>query len=310
VTLAERYDAFLIDLDGVVWRGDEPIPSAAATIAQLRKMRKYVVFVTNNASRSPRDYAAKLMRMSIPTDPLDIVTSAHAVVEHLDEIGLHDEDRVHVCAAKGLAAVLRAHGYTPTRDVTDVQALVVAWNPSFGFNDLRRASDVARSGVPFVAANRDATYPSEDGLLPGTGAILAAIEIASGRQATVVGKPEPNVIRIALERTRSDPTRTLFLGDRADTDIAGARAAGVPVALVLTGVTGAADVRSLAESPDFVLDDIGGVLASAEPNLRTASSEPRLRPVPSDAEQPDQDEAGEEPPDVSEEGDAARLIEP
>lgn len=311
--LTDRFDAFLIDLDGVVWRGEEAIAGSTETIEILRDEGKRVVFVTNNASRSPREYAVKLMRLRIPTDPSDVVTSAHAVVEHLRSIRLHRGDRVHICGAPGLAQVLRGHGFAPTVQTQDVKALVVAWNPRLTFEDIRRAADLARTGMPFIGANRDATYPSESGLLPGTGAILAAIETAAGRSATVVGKPQPGVIRIALHRADVDPSRALFIGDRPETDVAGARAAGLPVALVLTGVTGERELGTLSDRPDVILGSLVDVLTTDEPSLEGGAPiaerispgiEGTSRASLITAEDEDEYDAGDEPADVSEIGDA------
>jgi HAD superfamily hydrolase (TIGR01450 family) len=305
VKLTDRFDAFLVDLDGVVWRGEEAIAGASETVEMLREMGKRVVFVTNNASKSPREYAVKLMRLRIPTDPADVVTSAHAVVESLRSLRLHRGDRIHVCAAPGLSQVLRGHGFTPTREIADAKALVVAWNPRLTFDDIRKAADLARGGVPFIGANRDATYPSESGLLPGTGAILAAIETASGRTAVVVGKPQPGIFRIALHRAAVDPSRALFVGDRPDTDVAGARAAGLPVALVLTGVTGESELGSLSDRPDVILGSLADVLTTNEPSLERGApvverGDPSSRAALVSAENEDQDGARDEPTDVSE----------
>lgn len=314
MSLADRFEAFLLDLDGVVWRGDRAIPGAAETVAELREANKRVVFVTNNASRTPRDFAAKLMRMHMPTQPSDVVTSAHAVIERLRAFGLQREARVHVFGTTGLGWMLRGQGFTPTEETHDVDALVVAWNPMATFDDLRRASDVARSGVPFIGANRDATYPTEDGLLPGTGAILAAIETASGKTATVVGKPQPGIIRVALQRAGTPPERSLFVGDRADSDIAGARAAGVPVALVLTGVTGEADLRNIKQQPDFILSSIADLVEGEAPQLIEPGSVEAFdfsAPAASVApEREDQDDAREESADVREISDARPLVGP
>jgi HAD superfamily hydrolase (TIGR01450 family) len=304
LTIADGFDAFLLDLDGVVWRGEEAIPGAGRTIWRLREDGKRVVFMTNNASRSPRQYAVKLMRMRIPTEPTDIVTSGHVVLAHLRRIGLRRGDRVHVCAAPALSQLLRGEGFVPTTQTRGVKALVVAWNPKVTFEDIRYAADVARTGVPFVAANRDATYPSEHGLLPGSGAIVAAIEVASGVRATAVGKPRPDLVRLALDRAGSDPSRTLVCGDRPDTDVAGARAAGLPVALVLTGVTLESDLGTLTERPDWILRDLSELLA--EQPMEPPSTGPYVvgtlgPPVP--AEQEDQDHPGDEPADVGQVGD-------
>jgi phosphoglycolate/pyridoxal phosphate phosphatase family enzyme len=304
VSLADRYDGFLIDLDGVIWRGEAPVDGAAETVEALRERGKRVVFVTNNASRSARDYAAKLMRMHVPTAPNDVVTSAHAVVEHLREIGLGHGARVHVFGTATLAQVLRGAGFATTKDVSDVEACVVAWNPRLVFEDIRRACDVARSGVPFVGANRDATYPAEDGLLPGTGAILAAVEVASGRLATVVGKPAPYLFTLALERCGTAPERTLVIGDRPDSDIAGAHAAGLRAALVLTGVTDHTQVRSLADTPDVVLRELADVFGDGSGGVGPGVGQIATAGAPP-AEGDDEHEPGEETADVRDVRDAA-----
>ncbi len=288
--LTDSYDAYLVDLDGVVWRGEEPIAGAPEAITALRDMGKRVVFVTNNASRSPRDYAAKLMRLRIPTEPADIISSAHAVIEQLRAIGLKPGDRVHVCGTPALGQFVAAHRFVATGDTHDVKALVVAWNPQMVMDDIRRAADVARSGVPFIGANRDATYPTENGLLPGSGAIIAAIEVASAHTATIVGKPEPKLFRVALERAGAAPERTLVVGDRADSDAAGARAAGLAVALVLTGVTTERDLPLLPIRPDYILSSICEITSSSGEGA-----------LPASAEDEDQDHPGDEPADVREE---------
>jgi 4-nitrophenyl phosphatase len=207
-----------------------------------------------------------------------------------------------VCGTTALAQFVASHRFTATDETRDVQALVVAWNPTMVMDDIRRAADVARSGVPFIGANRDATYPTEDGLLPGSGAIIAAIEVASGRTATIVGKPEPKLFRVALERAGADATRTLVVGDRADSDVAGAKAAGLPAALVLTGVTAERDLPTLAVRPDYIVSSIaeiatsGGAVESGEPFAASAEDD-------------DEDHAGDEPADVSEEGGPASLFD-
>jgi glycerol-1-phosphatase len=311
VTLADRFDAILLDLDGVVWRGDKPIDAAAPAVIALREAGKRVVFVTNNASRSPRDYAAKLMRMLIPTGPADVVTSAHVVVEELHDIGVPRGERVHVCGTDSLAQIVAAGGFIATKDTTDVKAVVVAWNPDLVMEDIRRAADVARTGLPFIAANRDATYPSEDGLLPGSGAILAAVETASGQRATVVGKPAPALINLAMHRAGAPAERTLFVGDRADSDVAGARAAGIAVALVLTGVTTREQADAIDPIPDWILDDVGGLIREGAERpvspVRIVDEPPVGLDAPP-AEWDDEEHPGDEPPDVSEEGHAASLF--
>jgi 4-nitrophenyl phosphatase len=309
MSLADNFDGFLVDLDGVVWRGEQPIEGAADTIEKLREAGKRVVFLTNNASLSPREYAAKLMRHRIPTQPGDVISSAHAIVDYLKrELRLSRGDRVHVVGTTGLSQVLRGAGLQPTAERDDVHAVVVAWNPKLGFEEIRRAADLARAGLPLVGANRDATYPGSDGLLPGTGAILAAIETASGVRAHAVGKPAPELFRAALDHAGAAPERTLVLGDRLETDIAGAAAAGLPSALVLTGVTTTDDLDRSDIAPDWVLDRIDDLVREGVRRGRSAEplvEESRLAPP---TERNDQHEPRDEPAYVREDGDAAVLV--
>jgi len=257
---ADSFDAFLLDLDGVVWRGETPVQRAAETIRTLREQGKRVVFITNNSARTSREYAIKLFRMKVPTETQDIVTSGHAVISELRRMGLVEGDRVHVCGSEGLIRLITHERLIPTNETDDVAAVVVGWNPRGTFEDIRRAATLARSGVPLIASNADPTYPGEVELLPGTGALLAAIETASGVKAKVVGKPRPELFQLALERAGTDPARTLVCGDRASTDIAGARTAGLPSALVLTGVTAESDLAQLTDMPDEILDDLSDLL--------------------------------------------------
>lgn len=288
--LVDRFDAFLLDLDGVVWRGEEAIEWADEAIAGLRKQNKQVVFVTNNASRSARDYAAKLMRMHIPTEPKDVISSGHAVAAYLTE-NLARGARIHVFGTDALRQVVSLAGFEPTSDVEGVEGLVVAFNTRATFDDLARAADVARTGLPFIGANRDATYPVAGGLVPGSGSLIAAVEVASGRDATIVGKPAPYLFELALERAGVQRDRALFIGDRADSDVVGSRRVGLPVALVLTGVTQRRDVKRLDDAGDVVMDDLRGLFSN--------------RPAP--AERDDQQHPRDEAADVREIGDAAAL---
>jgi 4-nitrophenyl phosphatase len=261
VILADAYDAFLFDLDGVIWRGEDLIDGADETIARLREMGKRTIFCTNNSSRIPRDYAMKLARFKIPTSNDDIVTSGQVVVAELERLGLVAGDKIHILAGEGMARMLNLHRFIPV-DTEDpkCKAVVVGWNLKSTFEDVRRAANLMRAGVPGIAANRDATYPAEHGLLPGTGAMVAALELASGRECTVVGKPAPGLYRMALERADVEPSRALFVGDRAETDILGARNAGVPSALVLTGITTERELGLLPSVPDHILDSVQDIV--------------------------------------------------
>lgn len=255
--LADTVDAVLLDLDGVVWRGEQMIPGADEAVAAMRARGRSVVFVTNNSSRTPREYAVKLARMKIPTAPDDVVTSGHAVIRELRRIGVEPGHQVHVCGGDGIVRMLTHERFVPVTDEhSDARAVVVGWNPRGTYDDIRKAANLVRQGLPFIASNLDATYPAEGQLLPGTGAIVAAIEVASGRTCTAVGKPKPELFALALERAGADASRALFVGDRPETDIVGARAAGLRCALALTGVVAERDLGHLGALPDLIVNDL------------------------------------------------------
>lgn len=237
---------WILDLDGVVWLADTMIPGAADAIAALREAGHTVAFATNFSASTIAEFDDKLRRFGIAGED-DVVTSAMAVAT-LVEPG----ERVLLCAGAGVREALVARDVEIVED-GPADAVVVGYHSTFDYERMRVASDAARQGARLLATNDDATYPSADGLLPGTGAILAGIERASGMKAVVAGKPyEPTV---ALIKKRYGPEGTM-VGDRPDTDGRLARALGYRWALVLTGVT-----TSLDPAPDPEPDLIAASLS-------------------------------------------------
>ena len=250
------------DLDGVVWRGETPIEGAAAGVAHLRGAGLRVAFLTNNSSGRVRDNLERLAGAGIAASPDDLVTSAQAAAALLAREQHHSPSspaaRVLACAGPGVVEALRADGFDPVDSVSsELAAVVVGWHREFDFERLRRAADGVRSGVRFVATNLDPTYPGAEGLLPGAGALVAAVATAGGRRPEVAGKPEPAMA--ALVRARyGNPV--VMVGDRPSTDGAFAMALGVPFALVLSGVAGTAGEESVPEPPPaFVARDLGAL---------------------------------------------------
>jgi len=244
------------DLDGVIWRGEEPILGAAAGIAALRAAGLRVAFLSNNSSQVLADVVAKLGRMGIEAAPTDVFTSARAAADLL--VGnLASGSRVLVCAGPGVVEALTAAGFEAVDD-RPAAAVVVGFHQDFDFAGLTRAADAVRDGARFVATNRDATYPVPGGLVPGAGAIVAAVATASGREPEVAGKPSaPTVAMVQRELG----ARGVMIGDRPSTDGALAHALGWPFALVLSGVTAAVAPPGGEAIPDpppaYVADDLG-----------------------------------------------------
>jgi glycerol-1-phosphatase len=247
-TLAARYDQFILDLDGCVWIGGEPTPGAVETIEALREAGKRVAFATNDPRRATEDFVTRLWGLGVKASLRDVVTVGGALQHLLAEtrsgrtafvIGTPSLRR-HVADA-GLRVL------NGTDLASRAEVVVVAGTEDLVYDDLRQATLAVRRGADFLATGRDPTYPQPDGLWPGTGAIVVAVEYASGRTAEVVGKPQPQLLRTALDRLGAG--RTLVVGDRVDTDLAGAAVMQLDAALVLTGETNRADADGFEPKP-------------------------------------------------------------
>ena len=246
------------DLDGVVWRGETPIPGSAAAIARLRSAGLRVVFLTNNSSGRVQDNVERLAAAGVAADPDDLVTSAQAAAALLarDADASADAPRVLACAGPGVIEALRARGFAPV-DALPAVAVVVGWHRDFDFERLRTAADGVRSGARFVATNLDPTYPAAHGLLPGAGSLVAAVATAGGRRPEVAGKPEPAMAALVRERYGAP---VVMIGDRPSTDGAFAAALGVPFALVLSGIAGTAGEEPVPDpAPAFVAADLAAL---------------------------------------------------
>jgi HAD superfamily hydrolase (TIGR01450 family) len=241
------------DLDGVVWRGEQPIAGAAEGVERLRAAGLRVAFLTNNSSGRVADNLDRLAAAGVTADAEELVTSAQAAVALLAH-DLKPGARVLACAGAGVREALRAGGFEPV-DAPPAVAVLVGWHREFDFERLRIASDVVRAGARFVATNLDPTYPGAEGLLPGAGSLVAAVATASGRTPEVAGKPEPAMA--ALVRARyANPV--VMIGDRPSTDGAFADALGVPFAMVLSGIVGTDGEEVVPDPPPpFVADDLG-----------------------------------------------------
>ena len=252
--LVDPYDAILLDLDGVLYRWPEPIPGAPEAVRRLRDAGKGIAFVTNNSSRTPTQVAERLAAVGIEAEPDEVVTSALATATLLDERGVSS---AFVIGEEGLRSALVEAGIrlVDGRGDGPVGAVVIGFDRSADYAKLRDGAVLVEEGAALIASNPDPSFPAPGGeAWPGAGALLAAVEMTTGVKGEVVGKPEPPLLRRALERAGGG--RPLVVGDRLDTDIAGATRLGWDSALVLTGSTTRDDLERSRWSPTFVVDSV------------------------------------------------------
>lgn len=251
-SIADRYHAFLLDLDGVLYRGSEPIRGAAQSVGRLRAAGKGLAFVTNNSAGTPEVVAERLAAVGIEARPDEIETSALVTAELLADRGVGS---AFVVGEDGLRTALRERGIDLCEgEPAAAEVVVVGLDRGATYATLRTASLLVQRGAKLIATNADASFPAPDGDWPGAGALLAAIETTTRVRAEVVGKPHPPILRAALRRAGGGVP--LVVGDRLDTDIAGAAALGWDSLLVLTGSTGREDLEVSAPLPTFVADDL------------------------------------------------------
>jgi 4-nitrophenyl phosphatase len=260
VALADEYDGFLIDLDGVVWIGRELIPGAVESLRELHERSTGFVFVTNNPGRPSAVYAARLREAGVEVGEERIVTAGESTAGLAAKVAgpgagafVIGADAFHqAVAAEGLE--LREGEEARRADI-----VVVSGHRGFDYEELLTATLALQEGAKLIATSRDPTLPMPGGNWPGTGAILAAVETASGATAAIGGKPEHHLFDLARRRLGIDAGRVAMVGDRVASDIEGGRRAGLATVLVLSGSTASED-EAAGSGADHVIDDLAGLL--------------------------------------------------
>ncbi len=261
------FDAALVDLDGVAYRGPDAIPTAPSALNGARAAGMRLVYVTNNASREPYEVADHLTSLGIPTGADEILTAAQAVAR-LMAADLDPGATVLAVGGKGLRSALVEYGFVLVGSANDhPDAVVQGFVPDLSWRELAEASYAIQGGARFFASNLDLTLPNERGIAPGNGALVGCVVNATGVRPTAAGKPEPTMFHLAAASVASQ--RPLAIGDRLDTDLKGARAAGMPGLLVFTGVSSAKDaVMAVADQrPSYIGEDLS-CLAEPHPTPR------------------------------------------
>ena len=258
--LAELFDLALVDLDGVAYRGHERVPWASESLVEARRRGMHTVFVTNNASRSPQVVADQLSELGIPTPAEDVMTAAQAAAQLLTT-RLRPGAKVLVVGADALRDAVRAEGYEVVSSADErPDAVAQGFSPDVAWPQLAEAAYAIAAGAWYVASNRDLSLPTARGFAPGNGSLVLAVTSATGVTPDSAGKPEPTMYQLAI--ARAEGRQTLVVGDRLDTDLAGARSGDLPGLHVLTGVSTARDdvLAVPGQRPHYIGADLRALL--------------------------------------------------
>lgn len=246
-------------MDGVLWRANEPICDLSVLFDNFKEYGIKVVLASNNATFNSEEFLYKLHSMGAELEEWQIVSSAMATVFLLKK-HLLSGGPIFVVGSPSLIDHLQKNGYYHSEK--NPMAVIVSMDRDFSYRKMKMAADYVRQGLPFFGTNPDLTYPTPDGLAPGAGACIAAVEAASGKKAVMAGKPNPYLFEVALERLGTTPEQTLAVGDRLETDILGGYKAGCKTLLVLSGVSQKKDLEKWEPKPDLVLNNVMELFAN------------------------------------------------
>ena len=256
------FKGFIFDLDGTVYRGDSLIPGADRVIRLLREKGRKVVFLSNNPLQTREDYAFKLTRLGIPTQPGEVINSTFVMTHYLKKNG--PQARLFVVGEIPFIEELKGAGFTITEEPKEIDYVVVAFDRTFDYRKLNIAFQaIKKFGAHFVATNPDRTCPIEGGEIPDCAGMIAAIEAVTQKKVeVVVGKPSPIMIQAVLDMIGLRPENCILIGDRLETDIKMGKDSGIATGIVLTGVTDEETLKGIkhtSNQPDFVFQSIADV---------------------------------------------------
>jgi 4-nitrophenyl phosphatase len=245
--------ALILDMDGVLWRGSEAIGDLHSIFLKIKRIGWKVIYATNNASRTIQEYVEVLSSFGIKSEAWQIISSSTAAVAYLTNLFPHGGP-IYIIGEQGLVDACAEHGFF--QSTSNSLAVVAGIDRKLTYDKLKTATLLIRSGVPFIGTNPDRTFPTPQGLVPGTGSILAALTAACDVSPVIMGKPESTMYQIALERLNLPASDVLVVGDRPETDIAGAQKIGCRTALVLSGVTNLEQAKAWQPAPDVIIEDL------------------------------------------------------
>lgn len=255
----KEIEALILDMDGVIWKDDQPIGDLPKMFEKITQLDLRVILATNNSTRTVNQYIDKTKSLGIQLKKWQIITSSQTVVDYLQE-NFPGGSSIFVVGEEGLVEALSENGFKVGTGIENISAVVVGMDRNVTYEKLKLATLLIRRGAAFIGSNSDKTFPTPEGLVPGAGSILSAIETATGVHPIVTGKPDERIYRIALDRLKSSPQETLVVGDRLETDIYGAQICGCRTALVLSGVTTKDQLITWNPKPDIIADNLSEIV--------------------------------------------------
>jgi 4-nitrophenyl phosphatase len=252
----KKIKAVLLDMDGVLWRGSEPLVKIGALVEGFKNLGCRVCCVTNNSTQTVAQYQQRLAKFEAKIEANLIITSAEATAAYLSD-HYPSGAKVFILGEDGLRTTIRQAGFDVVREKEDlgVRAAVVGLDRDFHYQDVNQAVQYIQRGAAFIGTNPDRTIPTPSGPAPGAGAIIKMIEASTGLDAVMIGKPAEHLYQLALSRAGSSPAETLMIGDRLETDISGAQNLNIRTGLVLTGIASKAEAEAWVPQPDIIAED-------------------------------------------------------
>ncbi|UOR11821.1 TIGR01457 family HAD-type hydrolase [Halobacillus amylolyticus] len=248
----KQYKAYFIDLDGTMYRGNEPIPGAAEFVEFIRNQSVPFMFLTNNSSSRPEQVAEKLNNMGITARDGLVFTSSLATANYVTS--LQEKAKVYVIGEEGLYAALEQEGHEITEQGADY--VIIGIDRNISYEKLSMACLNVRNGAKLISTNKDAAIPTDRGMLPGNGALTSVISVSTGIEPTFVGKPEAIAMELALSRVGLEKSEVLMVGDNYETDILAGINAGLDTLMVETGVTSFKDIQHMIKQPTYKVKDL------------------------------------------------------
>ena len=253
--------ALILDMDGVVWKGDAPIGDLAATFNRIRELGLKFVFATNNGTKTPEEYQRKLADLGVEIEAQQVVTSALGVAFMLSN-KYPRGTRIFMIGEEGIRVALEEKGFEilSTERAREGQIFVMGIDRTINFMKVAEATLLVRAGIPFYTTNTDMTFPTPRGEIPGNGSWLSVITSATGVEPIVAGKPFPYLMELSIERLGTNKEETLIVGDRLETDIAAGQAVGCPTALVLSGVSSQVQADGWSPKIDLIAESLSDLV--------------------------------------------------